>query len=248
LSAIAHNAAKSRLVTVSPTDSLSEESSTANLPRTMGCPRSGLSAGSFHEGWTVGLGVGLLVGGGISASSYGHQPLPQSPGAMGISLFFVLTARWTKQRRRAGRVLRPRQPIPRSPGAMGISLFFGLTARGTKQYRRAEGVLVPPSRVVNKIGSAYALSGFSLGLVSGRTKPHHRCLGAGPKQSEALRPVRFFPYIVFLRSNQTTPTPSTSGGPVKNWQRLRPVWCSPYFCLRSNQTTPPTLGGPAKNQ
>ena len=41
LSAIAHNAAKSRLVTVSPSDSSSEELSTANLPRTMGCPRSG---------------------------------------------------------------------------------------------------------------------------------------------------------------------------------------------------------------
>jgi hypothetical protein len=116
--------------------------------------------------------VGLLVGGGVGASSYGRQPIPQSLGAMGISLFFVLTAWWTKQRRRAGQVLRPRQPIPRSPGAMGISLFFGLTARWIKQRRRAERVLCPPARPVNKIGNAYALSGFSLvGLVSGRTKP-----------------------------------------------------------------------------
>ena len=41
LSAIARNATKSWSVTVSPSDSSSEELSTANLPRTMGRPRSG---------------------------------------------------------------------------------------------------------------------------------------------------------------------------------------------------------------
>ena len=98
-------------------------------------------------GSTVGHGVGLLIGVGNGASSCGRQPLPQSPGAMSISLFFRLAARWTKLRCQAGRVLRPRQPTPRSPGAMGISLFFGLTARWTKQRCRAERVLLPTAPV-----------------------------------------------------------------------------------------------------
>ena len=127
LSTIARNATKSRSVTVLPSDSSSEESSTANLPRTMGRPRSGdflRLAAAFLRAPPVGLGVRLLI----------------------------------------------------------VAPFFGLMAWWTKQRHQAEWVLRLPARPVNKIGSAYALSSFSLGL--GKTR-------------QRLHPVRFSPNIFF---------------------------------------------------